>query len=328
MAAEKKGSVDFNMTKVIRVSHLGGIEAGYRISGPYKQYKPTLILINSFTTSAELYQSQFENTKLTETMNILAIEPLGHGKTKLRTPGRETFTYWDSAIMAIQVMDALGIKKAFALGTSQGGWIVTRMALVAPERIAGIIPLGTSLDYESERTRKLGCWNGPNELESLVKDTTSKTPTESFEPSNEYCDFIVDIGFGKDCPSDKRQLWHELVKRNYQGDAGRKRMREAAINLRERDGLHGRLTNVTCPVLWLHGDADAVYSVDNAKEEIKLLDSSPDAKLLVVKGGHHFLSSTHPQEVDTAVLEFVTKHSQSMKTDVRALREAVGMVEM
>ena len=26
------------------------------------------------------------------------------------------------------------------------------------EQIAGIIPLGTSMDYESERTRKLGCW--------------------------------------------------------------------------------------------------------------------------------------------------------------------------
>jgi len=326
--AEKRGSVDFNMTKVVRVPHLGGIEAAYRISGPYKQYKPTLILINSFTTSAELYQSQFENTKLTETMNVLAIEPLGHGKTRLRTAGHETFTYWDTAIMAIQVMDVLGIKKAFALGTSQGGWIVTRMALVYPERIAGIILLGTSMDYESERTRKLGCWNGPNHLESLLKETSSKTTTESFEPSSDYCDFIVDIGFGKECPADTRKLWHEIVKKNYQGNDGRKRMREAAVNLSERDGLHSRLTNVVCPVLWLHGDADLVYSVDNAKEEIKLFDNSPDAKLLVVKGGHHFLSGTHPEEVDTAALEFVTKNSQGMKTDARALREAVGMVEM
>jgi pimeloyl-ACP methyl ester carboxylesterase len=184
------------------------------------------------------------------------------------------------------------------------------------------------MDYESERTRKLGCWNGPGELESLFKETTSNKPTESFEPSNNYCDYIVDIGFGKDCPAEKRQFWHETVKKNYQGEAGRKRMREAAVNLRERDGLHGRLTNVVVPVLWLHGDADVVYSVDNAREEIKLFDNAPEARLLVVKGGHHFLSSTHPEEVDTAVLEFITKNSQGMKTDARALREAVGMVEM
>jgi len=326
--AERRGSVDFNMTKTVRVPHLGGINAAYRIAGPYKQYKPTLILINSFTTCAELYEGQFQNTKLTDAMNVLAIEPLGHGKTTLREAEHQTFTYWDTAIMAIQVMDVLGIRKAFALGTSQGGWIVTRMALVYPDRIAGIIPLGTSMDYESERTRKLGCWNGPDDLQSLIKETTSKTPTESFEPSDSYCDFIVDIGFGKECPAEKRKLWHGLVKKNYQGDAGRKRMREAAVNLSTRDSLHPRLTNVICPVLWLHGDADVVYSVENAKEEMKLFDNSPDAKLLVVKGGHHFLSSTHPEEVDTAVLEFVTKNSQGMKTDARALREAVGMVEM
>lgn len=195
-------------------------------------------------------------------------------------------------------------------------------------QISGIVILGSSMDYESERSRRLGCWNGPELLTGLVEVTTSKAPTESFEPTNEYCDFIVDIGFGKDCPDEKRKLWHELVKKNYQGDEGRRRMREAAINLRERDGLHGRLTNITCPVLWLHGEADVVYSVDNAKEEIKLFDKSPDAQLLVVPGGHHFLSSTHPTEVDSAVFEFVNKNSQGMKTDARALREAVGMVEM
>lgn len=29
----------------------------------------------------------------------------------------------------------------------------------------------------------------------------------------------------------------------------------AAINLAERDGLHGRLSDVKCPVLWLHGNS-------------------------------------------------------------------------
>jgi Predicted hydrolases or acyltransferases (alpha/beta hydrolase superfamily) len=33
-------------------------------------------------------------------------------------------------------MDHFGIQKSFALGTSQGGWIVTRMALLAPDRVS------------------------------------------------------------------------------------------------------------------------------------------------------------------------------------------------
>ncbi|RJE16639.1 Alpha beta hydrolase, partial [Aspergillus sclerotialis] len=93
-----------------------------------KQYdpsKPTLVLVNSFTTSSDLYRQQFDNDKLTATMNLLAIELLGHGQTRTQ---RENWTYWDTAEMNLQVLDALNIDKAFVLGTSQGGWITTRMA--------------------------------------------------------------------------------------------------------------------------------------------------------------------------------------------------------
>jgi len=78
----------------------------------------------------------------------------------------------------------------------------------------------------------------------------------------------------------------------------------------------------------LHGDEDVVYSVKNAQEEIQLFVNSSDAKLVVVKGGHHFLSWTNPKEVNAAILEFVVKNSKGMKTDARALREAVGMVDI
>lgn len=120
-------------TKTVRVSHLGGIDAGYQMSEPYDASKPTLVMVNSYTTSADLYRQQFANKQLTDMMNLLAIELLGHGKTRAKV---DHFTYWDTAYMNIQVMDALGIKKAFVLGTSQGGWITVRMALLAPEKVS------------------------------------------------------------------------------------------------------------------------------------------------------------------------------------------------
>src|SRR6185369_16427282 len=82
------------------------------------------------------------------------------------------------------------------------------------------------LDYESERTRKLGCWDGVAACTGPIDKWTSKDPTPDFQPDQEYCDFLIDIG--------------------------RRRARMAAINLRERDGLHGRLFDVKCPVMWLH----------------------------------------------------------------------------
>jgi hypothetical protein len=53
----------------------------------------------------------------------------------------------------------------------------------------------------------------------------------------------------------------------------------AAINLRERDELHGKLFDVRCPMLWLHGDADVVYSVRNAQKDIKMFVNAKSADL-------------------------------------------------
>jgi hypothetical protein len=108
--------------KTIKVPHLFGTSAGYQMPRPYNPNLPTCILVNSFSMTSDLYTAQFEDERLLERVNIIAIEPYGHGQTRASSP---TFTYWDTAIMNLQVIDALGIQgKVFALGTSQGGWIV------------------------------------------------------------------------------------------------------------------------------------------------------------------------------------------------------------
>jgi pimeloyl-ACP methyl ester carboxylesterase len=121
-------------TKTVRVPHLGGIEAAYQMPHPYDSSKPTLVLVNSFTTSSELYRGQYANKQLTDALNLISIELLGHGQTRTKS---ENFTYWDTAIMNLQVLEALNITgKVFVLGTSQGGWITVRMALLAPEKVS------------------------------------------------------------------------------------------------------------------------------------------------------------------------------------------------
>lgn len=288
-------------TQTVSVPHLGGIDASYQMPYKYDSSKPTLVLVNSFTTDSELYKAQYENKQLTDAMNLISIEPLGHGQT--RTKSRQ-FTYWDSAIMNLQVLEKLGIKKAYALGTSQGGWIVTRMALLAPDVMAGIIPLGTSMNKECQRTIDLGCWDGYNDVDKAVQAFWSKEAVPDFEVPLWYSDFLIDIGFGKDVDSKVRDFWRNQIKNNYVGEEGRQRIHMAAINLRDRDGLHARIADLECPVLWIHGTSDVVYSVANAKEELPLFKKT-NPKLQVVEGGQHFLSFSHPEEIAQALLGFV-----------------------
>ncbi|KAL4968346.1 alpha/beta fold hydrolase [Aspergillus stella-maris] len=285
----------------IRVPHLGGIDAAYQTPYPIDKSKPTVVLVNSFTTSSELYRAQFADKSLTDTANLLAIELLGHGQTRTK---REHWTYWDTAEMNLQVLESLGIQKAFALGTSQGGWVVVMMALLRPDLIEGILPLGTSLDSESERTRALHCWDGVGLLKPFITFWSVSTPTPHFEPDEDFIGALINSGFNN-CSAETAEFWSKTIKANYAGDEGRKRLRMAAINLAERGGLHLRLGDVECPVLWLHGTADVVYSVANAREEIEMFTRSLDANLALVDGGAHFLSCTHPAEVNKALLEFV-----------------------
>lgn len=119
-------------TKITHVSHLGGIDAAYQMPLPYDPTKPTLVLINSFTTSSKLFRDQFGDSDLTAAANLLAIEPLGHGQTRT---SQEHWTYWDTAHMNLQLLDALEINEVFVLGTSQGGWIAAQMALLQPEKV-------------------------------------------------------------------------------------------------------------------------------------------------------------------------------------------------
>ncbi|KAK7967201.1 uncharacterized protein PG986_001478 [Apiospora aurea] len=297
---------------VIELPHIG-IRAGYELSnGSYDSSKPTCVLVNSMCTTVSLYRDQLSHDKrLTGAVNLLAIEPLGHGAT---TCVAEHFTYWDTAIMALQVLDALGIQKCFALGTSQGGWIVARMALLEPGRIQGILILGSSMDAETAQTREIGCWDPAPFVRPFIEERWAAgaggAPTPDFMVDDEWIASIAQLGFGKAATPENTEFWTKTLREVYKGDEGRRKLRMATIALVERDGLLFRLPYVKCPVHWLHGTEDPVYSPEIPKKQIKLFTGSKEAKLDLLEGGAHFLNATHPKEMVEAILQMASKYGQ------------------
>ena len=165
------------------------------------------------------------------------------------------------------------------------------------------------MDFESSRIRELGCWDASAILSPSIEGWSSPSTETEFDIGEDYCNFLVSSGFNTHVSESDREFWIKATQENYRGEEGRKRARMAGINLRDRDGLLGRIRDVKCPVLWLHGSEDQVYSVANAKEEIELFTGAKAKEVVVVEGGAHFLSASHPKEVDGKVLEFVTKWS-------------------
>lgn len=107
--------------KTIRVPHLGGIDAGYQMPHPYDDSKPTLVLVNSFTTDSELYQKQFQSKELTDAMNLISIELLGHGQTRTRC---RQFTYWGECVV-VQVCSS-------SIRAGRSGRALTPVSLLPP----------------------------------------------------------------------------------------------------------------------------------------------------------------------------------------------------
>ncbi len=137
--------------------------------------------------------------------------------------------------------------------------------------------------------------------------------------TDDYVTKLLESGLGDTVTAEEHAFWLKAYRANYTGDAGRKRILISAINLRDRDGLHARLNTVLCPVLWLHGSEDSVYSIANAREEIAMFTNSPSAELRVVEGGQHFLSASNPEDVNQATVEFVDHWNSKEKPTSDAL---------
>src|SRR3712207_6665995 len=86
--------------ETVTVPHLGTSTIGYRFGRAYDASLPTLVMVNSFSTSTGLFRPQFADEQLAATVNLLALEPYGHGRTRA---SYRQFTYWDSAVANLQV---------------------------------------------------------------------------------------------------------------------------------------------------------------------------------------------------------------------------------
>jgi hypothetical protein len=107
------------------------------------------------------------------------------------------------------------------------------------------------MDYESERSRQLGCWDATANLAPRIEEW-SKPVSSDWTPSDEWCTAVGALGFGDGISEESLKFWFGKVKETYRGDEGRKRIRMCAINLLERDGIRSRCQDVKCPVMWLH----------------------------------------------------------------------------
>ncbi|HTI26973.1 MAG TPA: alpha/beta hydrolase [Kutzneria sp.] len=238
---------------------------------------PAVVLLHSFLMDGDMFAPQI--AALGDTFRLVTVDERGHGKTPLDGP----FSYWDVAEDVLAVVDELGIDQFALVGTSQGGFIALRIALLAPGRVTALAVLGSSAAAEDPRVAE--AYRGLGTL------WTTQGPTD------QLLDMVATICVGD---MDNSAWKVKLRALPYE------RVPVLLDALTRRDSIVDRLGEIACPTLVMHGTADAAYPVERATE---IAEAVPKGELALVEGGAHFLSLTDPAVVNPALREFLSANT-------------------
>lgn len=109
---------------------------------------PAVMLRHGIFLDRELWRPFVAS--LAETHRVVLVDAPGHGAS--RNPGRP-YSLQDDARAGLEILDALGIECATFVGHSWGGMSAIRAALLAPERVSGLVLINTPLRPRSASER-------------------------------------------------------------------------------------------------------------------------------------------------------------------------------
>jgi len=234
---------------------------------------PPLVLLNSVGTDMAMWDRAMPT--LLEHFLVLRVDARGHGGSD--APADD----YDLALLASDVacvMDAASLPSATIAGVSLGGMIAMEMALLLPDRVAGLALICTTAtsyrDMWADRIAKVRA-EGMGVIADMVMGR------------------FLDATFAADNPQLADTLRRALLTMNPAGYAG------CGAAIRDMAVLD-RLSGITAPTLVVVGTRDMSTPLEGNGSLI--LAAIPDARLAEVPGAH--ISPVEaPREVAQALID-------------------------
>ena len=224
---------------------------------------PQLILVHGAGGNHQHWGAAIRNLR---SANVLALDLPGHG----RSSGTGHQTIGDYAAFVVGFMDALGLKRAIIAGHSMGGATAMTTALNYPQRVAGLILVGTGA-----RLRVL-----PKILEGTLDD---------FENTVELiCGYAYAQRAPRELVRQGQQQMLRVVPQTIHDDF-------AACNAFD---ITERLEEIRCPTLVICGTEDTLTPPKYASF---LAERIAGAELKLVEGAGHMVMVEKAGEVAEAI---------------------------
>jgi 3-oxoadipate enol-lactonase len=258
-------------------AQINGIQVNYADSGGDR---PAVVLSHGYLMDASMFDAQV--AALAPEFRVIAWDARGHGGTQAPGP----FGYWDLAEDVLALMSHLGIENAVLGGMSQGGFLSLRAALLAPQRVRGLILIDSQAGTELEANRP-----GYKQLHQMWLD-------QGPGPVQEIVAAII-LGPGQ------WDDWYAKWGAQYaQGaPANLDQFTWAFRCLMDRDDITGRLGDISCPALIVHGSEDAAIPLARA-EEMRDGLAGPTTFALI-DGAPHASNVTDPGAVNAEITNFL-----------------------
>lgn len=210
----------------------------------------------------------------------IAIDSIGYGQTVVADGTAYGIREW--VRHAVRTLDALGIERTWIVGNSLGGWLALQFAIDFPERLLGIVSMGTG---GAKLTGALKGHSAPVLTEEGVRRTLEM--------------FVVDTSLVTD----------ELVALRYAAalndTAGDRLAEVVAARDRDRHELPldlEALKRLDVPVLLIHGTQDVVIPVSRTWE---LLNVIPHADAHIFSQCGHWSQVERASEFNQVVSDYL-----------------------
>ena len=224
---------------------------------------------------------------------VIAHDRRGHGRSSQPWEGHTMDQYADDLA---ELTAHLDLKEAIHVGHSTGGGEVARYigrhgtARVAKAVLIGAVtPVMIQTDYNPDGVPK-AVFDGIRE--GVINDRAAffKELTLAF------------YGYNRDGAQISEEVRNEFVRQGMQGSI--KALYDCIKAFSETD-LREDLGKMTVPTLVIHGDDDQIVPFETCgKVAAGML---PDATLKVYPGGSHGICTTHKQQINQDLLEFISR---------------------
>lgn len=253
---------------------------GARISYTDEGTGPAVVLGHSLLCDGRMWTPVLP--ALREGRRILNVDFRGHGGST----APRGFTLEDLALDWLAILDREGIDRAVLCGLSMGGMTALRLALRAPDRVAGLILLDTSA--------------GPQPLVEQVRYRAMAEVLRYVGFARVLFPAVRRAMFGRTSLGERQALVAEQEARIREHDP--RQLYHAVRAVLERSSVRAALPRIDVPALVVVGEEDGATPPANART---LADGLPQARLETVPRAGHLSVIEAPDRVGPLLVGFL-----------------------